>query len=157
MSLQFYDGSQFWKSPSEYKPGQRVTEEKRTEIESLLNVELPATYIQLMEQQNGGELLYRYVLFEDGDAAIIPYFHELELKSGVGLSSVFIEELGLPNDLIMLTGDFHSWLALDYRHGKKEPSVLYLSEDDPASGVWNEHLIANTFDDFLKQLFKKEG
>ncbi|MDT8860104.1 SMI1/KNR4 family protein [Alkalihalobacillus sp. MEB130] len=156
MSLQFYTGKNFWKSPSEYKPSEKVTKTKVKEIEKHLGVVLPIKYVSLMEEQNGGELSYRYVLFEDGDAAIVPYFHELEVETGVGLSPVFVDEFGLPDGVVVITGDFHSWLALDYREDKMDPKVIYITEDDSGNGTWQEHYLAKSFDEFTGRLFKKE-
>ncbi len=156
MSLQFYQGQNFWKSPSEYKPGERLTPEKIRQVEQLLGVTLPATYVAYMLEQNGGELTYRYVLFEDGDAAIIPYLYEIEMESGIGLSPVFLEECGLPAGLVLLTGDFDSWVALDYRNQVKEPAVVYLVISENGDGRFEEYPLASTFQAFTNQLFQKQ-
>lgn len=157
MSLDFYTGGPFWKAPSEYKPGDPLTRQRISEVEQLLDVTLPQTYIRYMLEQNGGELAYRYVLFDDGEAAIIPFLYELEPTSGVGLSPLLLEESGLPSGLVLLTGDFDSWLALDYRKRRSDPGVVYVtSGDDPASGQWQEHCLADTFEEFTRKLFRKQ-
>lgn len=156
MSLEFYQGEHFWKSPSEYEPGEALTEESLKLVERRLGVSLPHSYLRYMFEQNGGELAYRYMLFEDGDAAIIPYLHEIDIESGVGLSPLFIEVCGLPEDLVLITGDLDSWLALDYRNQKEEPAVIFLLESETGDGSWEEHRIAPTFEAFTKRLFKKE-
>jgi hypothetical protein len=155
MSLQFYKGNHFWKIPSEYKPGDNVTKEAISAVETHLGVQLPKGYVALMKEQNGGELTYRYVLFNDGDAAIIPYFHELDVECGVGLSPVLVEECGLPDHLVLLTGDFHSWLALDYSKSANEPAVVYITEHESGNGTWQEHFLAHSFDEFTGRLFQK--
>ncbi|WP_227936099.1 SMI1/KNR4 family protein [Alkalihalobacillus deserti] len=155
MSLRFYEGINFWKSPSEYKPGVKLTKERLQEVEQLLGVKLPMAYIQLMEAQNGGELSFRYVLFEDGDAAIIPYLYEIDIDHGIGLSPIFIEECSLPEGMVLLTGDLHSWLALDYRKNK-QPSVIYITESDSVNGTWEEYPLATTFAEFTGRLFLKD-
>jgi hypothetical protein len=154
MNLQFYHGTNFWKSPTQYKPGEPLTDEKIKKVERFLGVTLPASYTQLMSKQNGGELNYRYVLFEDGDAAIIPYFYEIDLEHGIGLSPVFVDECGLPEGLVLLTGDLHSWLALDYRKST-EPSVIYFSEHESGNGTWEEYKLAGSFEQFTGRLFQK--
>jgi hypothetical protein len=40
-----------------------------------------------------------------------------------------VEEWGLPSPVVLLTGDGHTWIALDYRVGG-EPSVVWLDADD---------------------------
>jgi hypothetical protein len=151
--LKRYEGKGFWKRPTTYKPGEQLTEKQISEIEEFLDVELPQPYISLMKEQNGGELYYRYVLFNDGQATLIPYFQELDLETGVGLSSIFSEQLHLPNHQLLLTGDTHTWITLDYR-SSDTPKVCYFTELE--DGRWAEELIAETFEDFLLKLFTKE-
>ncbi|TWI54666.1 SMI1/KNR4 family protein [Halalkalibacter nanhaiisediminis] len=157
MRLQFYEGQSFWKSATEYKPGEKLTIEKVNLVEQQLCVKLPKDYVTLMLEQNGGELKYRYVLFEDGDAAIVPYLYEIDVESGVGLSSVFVEECGLPNGIVLLTGDFESWVALDYRKQGAEPGVVYFIGSENGDGSWEEQLIATSFQEFTKKLFQKQA
>lgn len=154
--MEFYKQTGFWKKSTQYKPGEPLTNEKLIKVEEHLGRQLPASYVTLMKAQNGGELKHRYVLFEDGEAAIIPYFYEVDLDHGIGLTPVFIEECGLPEGLVLLTGDLHSWLALDYRKSK-DPSVVYISEDESESGLWEEYPLALTFSEFTARLFRKEG
>ncbi|MBP3950481.1 SMI1/KNR4 family protein [Bacillus suaedae] len=153
--IEMYEGNDFWASPSEYKPGEQLTIEKRITLERNLGVKFPDEFIQLMEMQNGGQLSYRYVLFEDGDAAIIPFFYEMEEDSGIGLSQVFVEECGLPEGIILLTGDFHTWVALDYREDKQVPAVVYIVQSEMDENKWEEFQMASTFNEFLGKLFKK--
>ncbi len=155
MGLQFYDGHHFWKSPSEYEPGETLTENTLEEVEKLLGLKLPESYVRYMREQNGGELAYRYVLFDDGDAAIVPFLHEIDIERGVGLSPVFVEACDLPEGIVLITGDLDSWVALDYRKELGEPEVIYLVESANGDGSWEEHLIAPTFELFTKKLFKK--
>ncbi|MCM3713706.1 SMI1/KNR4 family protein [Alkalihalobacillus oceani] len=155
MSLDFYQGGSFWKVPSEYKPGVPLTDQRITEVEQLLGVSLPKAYLRYMLEQNGGELAYRYVLFEDGEAAIIPYLYEMDTASGVGMSPLFLEQFGLPAGLVLLTGDFDSWLALDYRQ-QTEPEVIYLTnEGDLVSAQWKEYRLAPNFEEFTAKLFRR--
>lgn len=152
--IQLYKGEGFWKRPTSYKPGKRLTENAIHQIENLLDVELPLMYKKLMNEQNGGELTYRYLLFEDGEAAIIPYFQELDAECGVGLSSVFIEQLHLPERQVLLTGTMDTWLSLDYRY-TTVPKVVYFSANE--DGSWSEEVAAQSFDEFLGKLFLKEN
>lgn len=156
MSLQFYEGQNFWKSPSEYKPGEHLIAETVSRVEELLGVQLPEAYVAYMLEQNGGELNYRYVLFEDGDAAVVPYLYEIDVESGIGLSPVLVEECGLPEGLVLLTGDFDSWVALDYRKQANEPAVVYVTESERGDGMWVEYPLAPSFRAFTKKLFQKE-
>ncbi|WP_100372610.1 SMI1/KNR4 family protein [Bacillus sp. FJAT-45037] len=153
MPIEQYQGKSFWKVPSEYKPGKKLTEEMVRKVEEMLDVSLPKEYVSLMMEQNGGELNYRYVFFEDDEAAIIPFFHELDEETGVGLSQIFMTQLHLAERQVLLTGDMHTWTSLDYRYDH-QPRVVYFYET--GDGQWGEELIAETFDLFLSKLFKKE-
>jgi hypothetical protein len=65
-----------------------------------------------------------------------------------------IDELGLPNKLVLLEGDYHSWIALDYRD-KDIPSVTYFFEDYSEEEMkWGSIKIAPTFDIFITKLFR---
>ncbi len=148
-----YTGSHFWKVPTSYQPGQTLQLATIAKFESHFKVKLPESYKGLMLEQNGGELGFPNLRICQDDEVIIPYFYELELNSGVGLSHVFSEELGLPRDLLFLSGDLHTWMALDYRHNNT-PKVIYLSESDAEAGRWEEEILAHSFDEFLSKLYK---
>jgi hypothetical protein len=70
-------------------------------------------------------------------------------------SPIVIDELCLPNKLILLEGDYHSWIALDYRDNKDIPSVAYFYEDYSEEEMkWGSIEIAPSFDIFLTKLFR---
>ncbi|WP_100407118.1 SMI1/KNR4 family protein [Bacillus solitudinis] len=156
MSLLFYEGTKFWSSPSEYKPGSKLTDKHIAQIEESLSVKLPNEYIDLMKQQNGGTLTYGYIPFEDGDVVWIPYFQELELEAGVGLSPIFLEESALPANMVLIAGDFDTWLVLDYRNNE-EPAVVYWQQivTDTGDSSWQEYHIATSFAELLTKIFMK--
>ena len=56
-------------------------------------------------------------------------------------------EWGLPQGLVLLDGDGHTWTALDYRSGAGEPSVVGLELE-----AGDELLIASSFDELLDSL-----
>ena len=62
-----------------------------------------------------------------------------------------IEEWGMPKELILLNGDGHIWIALDYRNNKDEPAVVYINNES------NEEIVlADSFDDFMERLYIEE-
>ena len=44
-------------------------------------------------------------------------------------SHYMIEEWELPQDLVLLQGDGHTWIALDYRKGE-DPPVIFIESDE---------------------------
>ena len=67
--------------------------------------------------------------------------------SGILCTAYMTREWGLPQGLVLLDGDGHTWTALDYRSGAGEPSVVWL---DVEAG--DELLIASSFDELLNSL-----
>ncbi|KMK76131.1 SMI1/KNR4 family protein [Alkalihalobacillus pseudalcaliphilus] len=139
-----------WKERSAYEPGQIVTDDKIDHIEKAIGFRLPHIYKQLMKLQNGGEMVIP-IYPDDELPFVIQYLQELELDKGVGLSTIFVEELHLPKDLVLITGDMYNWLALDYRvEFKEEPSVVFLYEGEDSN--WKEILVAETFEELITDL-----
>jgi len=70
------------------------------------------------------------------------------VEPGILDSPELIEEWGMPKELILLNGDGHIWIALDYRNNKDEPAVVYIDNES------NEAIIlADCFDDFIERLY----
>ncbi|MFA9455626.1 SMI1/KNR4 family protein [Halalkalibacter sp. AB-rgal2] len=149
--MDIYDGVHFWSRRSVYKPGSQLNETTIQKVEQQLGYSLPQSYINLMKKQNGGDLVYRYFVFEDGEAIIVPYLFELDEESGVGMSRIFLEQCDLPEELVLLTGDLDAWIALDYR--QEEPTIVYLIQDE--NGIWEQIELAQSFSKFINRLMKK--
>jgi hypothetical protein len=58
-------------------------------------------------------------------------------------------EWDLPSDLVLLCGDGHIWIALDYRGGTPEPQVVFLDVDSHSTPL------AATFDVFVSKLVRR--
>lgn len=57
-----------------------------------------------------------------------------------------IEEWGLPENLVLIAGDGHSWITLDYRKGSS-PSLRWIDVE------CNEDIhISDSFEDFVNEL-----
>ncbi|RUL54064.1 SMI1/KNR4 family protein [Lysinibacillus antri] len=125
--------------------------------EGKLKVKLPTAYIELMNEQNGGELtLKKFVhnIFEDGFIEI-DYLYGIGQKSGEGIliDSYTRKEWGLSNKFIYLHGDSHNWIALDYRrYTGDNPPVVYIDTDTK-----QKLKIAEDFTEFISKLSELEG
>ena len=64
-------------------------------------------------------------------------------------SQYYIKEWGLPSNLVLLSGDGHWWIALDYRklNSDGEPTITYLEMD-----LNIDETIAHSFEDFINGL-----
>lgn len=46
-------------------------------------------------------------------------------EKGILESEYLIQEWDLPKNVVLISGDGHSWIALDYRNSKAEPSAAF--------------------------------
>ncbi|MED4455732.1 SMI1/KNR4 family protein [Metabacillus fastidiosus] len=154
--MEFYKGKgEFWDKGE--KPildsDIRVAEEK-------LGVKLPQSYIELLKEHNGGILKYPKIFLEENDKErfTIPEIDGINFQgeqNGIGIlaSKYWINEVGLPESIIILWGDYHSWIALNYEENIENPSVVYFYEDYLSDNEkWKQIKIANDFDSFLRKL-----
>ncbi|MEU2387561.1 SMI1/KNR4 family protein [Streptomyces sp. NPDC012461] len=131
----------FWEPDSSYGVQQPLTYEAVREAERLLSVTLPASLLDLLRAQNGGESRADWDAFPTDQptswsADHVPFDHLMgigEHEHTVSLldSPYLVEEWGLPSPAVLLSGDGHCWIALDYRasgrHG--EPAVTWFDAD----------------------------
>ncbi|MGX7594454.1 SMI1/KNR4 family protein [Planococcus plakortidis] len=123
-------------------------------IENQLDMELPASYKEILLEQNGGIIQYNSVKKESHleTNAYIEINHIYGCGQGGILDSDYlIDEWGLPKNILIFSGDGNSFFALDYRKDSVNPSVIYLEPE-------TEEIIevAHTFDEFLNNLSKEE-
>lgn len=111
------------------------------EAERRLGVRLPPSLLEILRVQNGGAVAELWNAFPtdvptswsenhvplDDMMGIDPLDGQLSLLD----TAYLVEEWGLPSPLVLLSGDGHCWIALDYRTcGKRgEPSVSWFDVD----------------------------
>ncbi|USK32563.1 SMI1/KNR4 family protein [Bacillus sp. F19] len=169
MSKDFYNGRDFWIVDDEVNLSYPINEEIIKKAEERLHVKLPKAFIELMKIQNGGDLTYPQIMlpacdeesfFYDEDVSI-PYIYPIHFKND-DISIVFslnlLEDMNLPDKLVVLWTDFHYWLVLDYRDKDADPPVLYIAENFMPSAsnttTWEFIKVADTFDEFLGRLYR---
>lgn len=111
-----------------------LTAEMVKQAEEALEVQLPDSYIQILKEQNGG-----YITFDAhpsdtpnswaDDHVQVDHLLGIGEENGILESQYLIEEWDLPNDVVLISGDGHSWIALDYRKTKEEPPVIFIDGD----------------------------
>jgi len=122
-------------------------------IEEKLQLKLPADYVHLMKMQNGGYL--RRDTFKIKDEEIIVeelYGISANDEEGILTTIDMREEWELPEDIILLSGDGHTWLFLDYRKKLEQPSVSYIDLESEIDFV-----LASNFTDFINGLYKDDS
>lgn len=126
-----------------------VTEEAIANAEMKLKVKLPASYIALMQQQNGGELVNKRLDIGE-EVVCVDYLNGIGTKSGEGilLRSSLKRDWGLSNKFVYLYGDGHTWLGFDYRRYKGDnPPVTFIDLE-----LGEKTVIAEDFEAFLELL-----
>ncbi|NMH74562.1 SMI1/KNR4 family protein [Bacillus sp. RO2] len=129
-----------------------ITSEVVDDAEKKLKVKLPSAYINLLNEQNGGEIkLKKYIhsVFEDGFIEI-DYIYGIGQKGGEGIliDTYIRKEWGLSNKFVYINGDSHNWIALDYRrYIGDNPPVVYIDTDTKV-----KIRIAEDFTEFISRL-----
>lgn len=144
--------------------GPELTDEMIRAAEQRLGVRLPASLLDRLRIVNGGDLADPAAFPANVDSPFaeedhVPVFslngipavgEEGRYGTGAGLlsSAYLIREWQLPENLVLLTGDGHSWIALDYRESgaSGEPAVVWVDETP------TDARLADSFADFLAGL-----
>lgn len=154
---------EFW--TADFSPPNPVLTDELVQLaESELGVSLPVAYTDLLRSRNGGYIGSRLVPVSR--KAISGVISEYVSDGFVSVGSIFgigdgtggsgdirhtpylINEWDLPEDLILIDGDGHTWIALDYRdHKGSNPPVIFI-ESDTSSSI----TIADSFADLIASL-----
>ncbi|MBI3945301.1 MAG: SMI1/KNR4 family protein [Armatimonadetes bacterium] len=144
----------FWST--NYYNNPPLTDEMVRVAEQRLGVRLPAEYVDLLRRQNGGYTkrfaypMARPTSWAEDHVPLEELFGinvDAELGGHNILDTGYMtEEWGLPDRQVLLAGDGHWWITLDYRRGSV-PTVTWLDvecdEDFP---------LAPSFAEFLAEL-----
>jgi hypothetical protein len=154
INLSAFWGENYYNHPA-------LTPEMLTEAEAILAVKLPERYIELLKIQNGGYTKgFIYPMKEKTswaeDHVPLPELSGIltnqptYTSQNVLNSQYLINEWGLPEKQVLLAGDGHWWITLDYRTSAT-PSVRWLDMES------NEDIfIANSFEEFIDGLLPEE-
>ncbi|MBN6205698.1 SMI1/KNR4 family protein [Ralstonia pickettii] len=123
--------------------------------EEKLGVELPSLYKKLIKKQNGG-YIKRTVFPIDFSTSSVEDYIEVDSIYGIGEEGILdspylINEWELPKDLVLLNGDGHTWVAMDYRGKTKDPSIVYIDVEEEV-----EIQIASSFREFIEGLQEED-
>ncbi|MFF2088423.1 SMI1/KNR4 family protein [Nocardia sp. NPDC058176] len=145
----------FWE-PGEDAP-EPATDTLISSAEQTLGMRLPTLMCRLLREQNGGRVSDQWNAFRLPDPAWDEDWASLSELMGIDpdtelsiLETPYLtQEWDLPAQLVLLDGDGHRWLALDYRDcgPQGEPSVAYFETDTGTSQP-----VAPDFGRFLESL-----
>ncbi|MGV8094665.1 MAG: SMI1/KNR4 family protein [Mangrovibacterium sp.] len=138
-----------------------LTDEMVEAAEKLLNVKLPRLLIELLKIQNGGYTkgfafpMKQKTSWTENHVPLSEMFgivtdKKIETSQNILDSACMTREWGLPDRQVLLTGDGHWWITLDYRNWEN-PTVRWIDlECDEDTHV------ADSFDDFIKGLVPED-
>ncbi|MEJ9115908.1 SMI1/KNR4 family protein [Bacillus paramobilis] len=132
-----------------------INDELIKKAEEVLNVKLPESYINLLKEQNGGTLrLDVHPTSEPNswtdDHVNVSGLYGIsfdENESSILESRYLIQEWEMPENLVLLSGDGHTWIALDYRNVAENPPVIFIDNE-----VEQIIELAPNFESFLQNL-----
>lgn len=128
-------GMTIWKEDeSSYTLG-NLTSKDIELAEKHFHVKLPKVYIELLRKKNGGELLYNALpislnRWEGDDYILIEHLLGIKEKEGIMETDYYVKEWEINRkNIILLSGDGHEWLALDYKE-EENPKIIFIQTDE---------------------------
>ncbi|MGE7780449.1 SMI1/KNR4 family protein [Peribacillus sp. NPDC097264] len=128
-------GKSIWLEDVEIEKLAPLTDEMVKIAEKQLKVKLPQAYITLLKEQNGGYIECNAYPTDvptswADDHVNVDYINGIAEEDGILDSEYLIEEWDLPKNLVLISGDGHTWTALDYRKTKENPPVIFVDVED---------------------------
>lgn len=149
---------QFWTNDSDDPYTlKKISEKDILKTEKKLGVKLPQEYKKLVLEQNGGYLICNAFPTDRPTSWAedhIQFDHLLGIgkKEGILESDYLIKEWELPKDIILISGDGHSWVALDYRNTTENPPVHFFDLE-----MEKDFKLADSFNEFISKLYIDES
>ncbi|MEU4098832.1 SMI1/KNR4 family protein [Streptomyces sp. NPDC026673] len=148
----------FW-GDGDYGVQSPLTDEAVRDAECVLGVTLPAALLDLLRLRNGGSAAAGHNAFPTGRPTSwsedhVPFADVMGIGRREGMLSLLdtpylVAEWQLPSPIVLLCGDGHYWIGLDYRTcgPDGEPSVTWFDAE-----LGTELALAGTFRAFVEGL-----
>ncbi|KDE32981.1 MULTISPECIES: SMI1/KNR4 family protein [Bacillus] len=147
----------FWEIDEEgYYTLKKINEAEIAKAEKKLGVTLPDTYKKLILEQNGGNTIHNAFPTTHSNSWAedhIQFNHLLGIAEDEGImdSAYLIKEWELPEGLVLIFGDGHTWVTMDYRKTKENPAIHYYDVE-----MEEDFKLADSFDEFIEGLYTVE-
>ncbi len=134
----------------------KINEAEIAKAEKKLGITLPDTYKKLILEQNGGYTIHNAFPTTHSNSWAedhIQFNHLLGIAEDEGImdSAYLIKEWELPEGLVLINGDGHTWVAMDYRKTKENPTIHYFDVE-----MEEDFKLADSFDEFIEGLYTVE-
>lgn len=161
-NLKDFDWTGFWNDVDyafESYIGKPVTDKDIKEAEAELGYTLPAAYIELLNNHNGGVLNKNCFINNEGDCVYVTGIYGIDRDKKYSIFGQFGNEFWIskweypPIGVVVadtISGG-HDMISLDYREcgPTGEPKVVRVDQE----GDYSITLLADSFGDFIKQLY----
>ena len=122
-------------------------------VEKELDVKLPISYLNLLKEKNGGMLYIPQEIpnvYPDDNILQIDYLFGVSHRKYEGILKTlfYSKEWNLPKNVVILAGDGHWWLVLDYRNYTGDNPPLSLLDSNYDLDVF----VSEDFSVFLNKL-----
>ena len=149
----------FWRN--NYYKHPPLTDSMVSSAETFLKVKLPVQLIELLRIQNGGYTKgFAYPMtvqttWSDNHVPLAELFRivtDRSIKTAQNIldTAYMTKEWGLPDKQVLLNGDGHWWITLDYRKSSI-PTVRWIDVECD-----QDILIAESFEDFIDGLVSED-
>jgi len=145
-----------WKNEESSYTLNNLTSEDINKAEKHFRVKLPKAYLDILMEKNGGTLLYNALpislnRWEGDDFLLIEYLFGIKENEGIMETDYYVKEWEINRkNIILLSGDGHQWIALDYNNSEN-PKVIYIdTEEDKVIELYS------SFDEMIENLFIQE-
>lgn len=144
-------------NPDTYKL-KKLEELEIKNAEKFFGITLPKEYIEILKDQNGGEIIYNSFPSPkptawDEHSGYIDHILGIGKDPGILDTPYYLQEWGMPKNIILISGDGSEWIALDYRNTKINPSVIYINNDNNNKII----TVADSFSEFISILNTQEN
>lgn len=146
-----------WQEDDDYYRLVPLTDKLIKKAEEQLNISLPLSYLNLLQVQNGGSITFNAFPSKvpnswAEDHIDVDHIFGIAEEEGILNSEYLIKEWGLPDNIVLFSGDGHSWIAFDYRNVREEPPIIFV--DVEMEQIIN---LAPDFSTFLSELYSVEA
>lgn len=120
-----------WQEDDDYYRLAPLTDKLIKKAEEQLNIKLPLSYLNLLQKQNGGSIKFNAFPSKvpnswAEDPINVDHIFGIAEEEGILNSEYLIKEWGLPDNIVLFSGDGHSWIAFDYRNVREEPPIIFV-------------------------------